>query len=223
MKPENDPKNLQQLAAFAKLPTPTISDALDRLGIVGGCSGILPLVPGSKLAGTAFTVRFIPIGRDQGTVGDYLDDVEEGQVVVLDNGGREDCSVWGGIMTRHAKRRGVAGAVIDGACRDIPITLAEGYPVFTRHRIMVTGKGRVQVEGVNIPVTISRVQVKPGDIVVGDDTGIVIIPKEHAAHVLAHAQEIEEVEARIEELIEKGVPLKEARQKLGYHQLQSRR
>jgi len=224
MSAKNDDKTIQKLvAALAKLPTPTISDALDRLGILGGCSGILPLAQGSKLAGIAFTVRFIPIGWDQGTVGDYLDDVREGQVVVLDNAGREDCSVWGGIMSKQAKRQGITGTVIDGACRDVPETLAAHYPLFTRHRIMVTGKGRVQVEAVNVPVSLSRIQVKPGDIVVGDDTGIVIVPNDRAAEVLAHAAEIQEVEAKIEALLEQGVPLKEARRRLGYHMLQARR
>jgi len=224
MNTQKEGKDLQRLVdAFARLPTPIISDALDRLGIVGGCVGILPLAQGMKLAGTAFTVRFSPIGRDEGTVGDYLDDVVEGQVVVLDNAGREDCSVWGGIMSRQARRRGVAGTVIDGACRDVPETLAVGYPLFTRHRIMVTGKGRVQVEAVNAPVSLARIQVKPGDILVGDDTGVVVVPHELAAEVLTHAQEIQEIEARIEALLEQGVPLKEARRRFGYHTLQARR
>jgi hypothetical protein len=93
---------------FKELDTTSISDALDRLGIAGGCQGILPQVPGTKAVGRAFTVRYRPCGVVKGTVGDFLDDVEPGQVVVLDNGGRTYCTVWGDIMTVYARKRGIA-------------------------------------------------------------------------------------------------------------------
>ena len=126
--------------------------------------GILPVVPGVKAVGEAFTVNYRPCGVVKGTVGDFLDDVAPGQVVVLDNGGRTYGTVWGDIMTVYAQKRGVAGTVIDGVCRDLPRILDVRYPIFTRGRFMVTGKDRVELDGLNVPVSVSDVQVRPGDI-----------------------------------------------------------
>src|SRR5574340_355155 len=161
---------------FKNMDTTCLSDAMDRLGIKGGCAGILPVVTGAKAVGEAFTVKYRPCGAVKGTVGDFLDDVPPGQVVVLDNGGRTYGTVWGDIMTYYAQKRGIAGTVIDGVCRDLPRVLASQYPMFTRGRFMVTGKDRVELDGINVPVSISDVQVKPGDIIVCDDTGVVVVP-----------------------------------------------
>jgi 4-hydroxy-4-methyl-2-oxoglutarate aldolase len=208
---------------FERLDTTSISDALDRLGIKGGCQGILPQVPGAKAVGRAFTVRYRPCGIERGTVGDFLDDVEPGQVVILDNGGRTYGTVWGDIMTVYAQKRGIAGTVIDGVCRDLPRILESKYPIFTRGRLMVTGKDRVEVDGINVPVSISDVQVRPNDIVACDDTGVVIVPFDKAGEVLKIALEIDEAEQKILELLEKGSTLREARKQMGYHKLQSRK
>lgn len=208
---------------FRKLDTTAISDALDRLGIRGGCYGITPRVLGVKAVGRAFTVRYRPCGVEKGTVGDFLDDVEPGQVVVLDNGGRTYGTVWGDIMTVYAQKRGISGTVIDGVCRDMPRIHEVKYPIYTRGHIMVTGKDRVEVDGINIPVSVSDVQVRPRDIVVADDTGVVIVPFDRAEEVLRVALEIDEVEQKILELLEKGMTLREARKQMGYHKLQSRK
>jgi 4-hydroxy-4-methyl-2-oxoglutarate aldolase len=208
---------------FQELDTTSLSDALDRLGIPGGCPGIVPQVPGTKAVGRAFTVRYRPCGVEKGTVGDFLDDVGPGQVIVLDNGGRTYCTVWGDIMTVYAQKRGIAGTVIDGVCRDLPRILASRYPIFTRGRLMITGKDRVEVDGINIPVAVSGVHVRPGDIVAGDDTGVVIVPHDRAGEVLKIALEIEAAEQKILDLLEKGMTLREARKQIGYHKLQSRR
>jgi 4-hydroxy-4-methyl-2-oxoglutarate aldolase len=217
-------ENLELLTKkFMALDTTAISDALDRLGIKGGCQGILPLVSGTKVVGPAFTVRYRPCGVEKGTVGDFLDDVKAGQVVVIDNGGRLYGTVWGDIMTVYAQKRGIAGTVIDGVCRDLPRILEVKYPIFTRGRLMVTGKDRVEVDGVNVPVSVSDIQVKPGDIVACDDTGVVIIPSGKAEEILDVATEIDEAEQKILELLEKGMTLREARKQIGYHKLQTRR
>src|SRR5579863_7581801 len=98
----------------AKLDTTALSDALDRLGISGQCLGIKPLDHRFRMTGRAFTLLYGPAGSPPGTVGDYIDDVPPGGVVVLDNGGRENATVWGDILTWVASRRGIAGTVIDG-------------------------------------------------------------------------------------------------------------
>jgi len=208
---------------FKKMDTTSVSDALDRLGIKGGCQGILPQVSGIKMVGTAFTVRYRPCGMAKGTVGDFLDDVQPGQVVVLDNGGRMFGTVWGDIMTVYAQKRGVAGTVIDGVCRDLPRILETRYPIYTRGRYMVTGKDRVEVDGVNVPVSVSDVHVRPDDLLVGDDSGVVVVPYDRAEEVLRAAQEIDEAERKILEMLEKGITLREARKQLGYHRLQTKR
>lgn len=204
------------------LDTATLSDALDRLGVAGQCHGIMPRSTQFRFAGRAYTLRYGPASTPPGTVGDYIDDVPPGAVVVLDNSGREDCTVWGDILTEIAHRRGIAGTVIDGICRDASLCLNLGYPVFSRGHWMRTGKDRVQVEATNLPVNIGQARVQPGDLLVGDADGVVVIPQEHEEAVLEAAEEILAVEASIREAVRKGVSLDEARKRFSYHSLQSK-
>jgi len=213
----------RNLERAARLDTTSISDALDRLGIAGQCLDIKPLDPRFRLAGRAFTILYGPAGQPPGTVGDYIDDVEPGRVVVLDNGGRENATVWGDILTFVAHKRGVAGTVIDGACRDTHLARELGYPIYCRSYSMRTGKDRVQVEAVNSPVSIGDARVQPGDLMRGDADGVVVIPIQHEDAVLTAAEEIDAIEQQIRAAIEEGKTLAEARRQLGYHQLQSRR
>lgn len=199
-----------------------VSDALDRLGLPGGLLGIKQVLPDTKICGEAFTVHYVPCGQVKGTVGDFLDDVKPGQVVVIDNGGRNYCTVWGDIMAITANKMGVAGTVIDGVCRDIPAVKKSGYPLFTKGSYMVTGKDRVEVDEVNGTVAVSGVRVCPGDIVLGDDTGVVVVPREMAEKVLDIAESIDETEQKIIDEVLKGSTLKDARSKLNYHHLQSK-
>jgi regulator of RNase E activity RraA len=113
--------------------------------------------------------------------------------------------------------------VIEGVCRDVPNILKEQYPIFTRGRFMMTGKDRVMVEAMNVTVSIGRTQVKPGDIMIGDDSGVVVVPRERAEEVLKLALEIETAENQIEEAVRSGISLKEAREKYRYHSLQSKK
>lgn len=206
--------------SFKKLDTSTISDALDKLGLVGQCLGIKSINPAWKIAGRAFTIKYGPVDIQKGTVGDYIDDVEPGDVVVLDNQGRLDCTVWGDILTGVAKRRGIAGTVIDGVCRDSNRSLELDYPMFSVSRYMRTGKDRVQVDAVGGPVNIANVRVRQGDIVIGDADGVVVVPKEFEEKVLAVALEIEEAEDQIRAAVDSGMRLDDARKQFQYHRLQ---
>lgn len=210
------------IAAIKKMDTASISDAMDKLGIPCGLEGVQAVVEGKKICGEAFTVHYIPCGVEKGTVGDFIDDVKPGQVVVIDNGGRTYCTVWGDIMTFTAKTKGIEGTVIDGVCRDVNGIKELGYGIYTKGKYMVTGKERVTVDQVNIPVAVSGVQVCPEDIVLGDDSGVLVIPKDRAEEVLEIAQHIEEVEQKIIAEVKNGSNLKDARKKLGYHSLQSK-
>ena len=205
-----------------QLDAATISDAMDKLGIECGLIGIKPINPGKKICGQAFTVKYEPRGLDKGTVGDYLDDVEEGQVVVLDNSGRLDCTVWGDILSLYATTKNVEGTIIDGVCRDVPDIKKIGYPIYTKGHYMVTGKDRVQVKEVGKPVSISNVQVKPGDIIFGDDTGVLVIPQDYAEEVIKITDDIEAKEVLIREALKAGKSLREARAEMGYHTLQTK-
>ena len=147
--------------AFRKLDTTCVSDALDKLQITGALHGIKPLAFDRPICGRAFTVHYIPCGMVKGTVGDFLDDVEPGQVIVIDNGGRDYCTVWGDIMAITAKRIGVEGTVIDGVCRDITAIRKIGYPIYSKGYYMRTGKDRVEVDDVGVPVSVSGVKVNP--------------------------------------------------------------
>lgn len=209
------------VALFEGLDTPGVSDAMDKLGLPGQCSGVAPLDNYSKvIVGPAFTVQYVSASVPPGTVGDFIEDVAPGDVVVIDNGGRTDCTVWGDIMTQYAGARQIAATVIDGVCRDVNKALGDGYPIFSKGRFMRTGKDRVQVQSVNQPVSIGGTRVCARDIVVADANGVVVVPRARAAEVAACARQIESVEADIRALISQGKTLKEARTALGYHSLQ---
>ncbi|RAI68105.1 RraA family protein [Pseudomonas fluorescens] len=206
---------------FEGLDTPGVSDAMDKLGLPGQCLGVAPLDNYSKvIVGPAFTVQYVSASVPPGTVGDFIEDVLPGDVVVIDNGGRTDCTVWGDIMTQYAGSRQIAATVIDGVCRDVNKALGDGYPIFSKGRFMRTGKDRVQVQSVNQPVSVGTARVCARDIVVADANGVVIVPRARAAEVAACARQIESVEADIRALIAQGKTLKEARAALGYHSLQ---
>lgn len=210
-------------AALAGLSCSDISDASDRLGIPCQCLGIMPLDRSFRLVGQAWTLRYGPAGQDPGTVGDYIDDLGEGQVVVLDNAGRLDATVWGDLLTSVAHLRRLEGTVIDGVCRDIDRSVSLGYPVFARGNWMRTGKDRVRVDAIEVPVSIGRIRVEPGDWLRGDGDGVVAIPRSRVAEVVTVATEIHHAEDRIRAAVGAGDRLRVARARYGYHQLQSRR
>lgn len=212
------------LAAFS---TATVSDALDKIGVDGALHGLAPLFDGArpnfiKLCGRAFPVRYVNAGNPPGTVGDYLDDVAPGEVVVLDNAGRTDATVWGDILTAMAHARGVAGTVIDGVCRDVARALDVEYPLYTRGRYMRTGKDRVEVSDVGRPVSIGWLQVAAGDLLLGDADGVVRVPAAVEEQVLDICRTIAAREEKIVADVLGGSSLAEARRAHGYHSLQRR-
>jgi 4-hydroxy-4-methyl-2-oxoglutarate aldolase len=211
------------LAALQGLSTTDLSDALDRLGIAGQCLGILPLSRSFRLVGRAFTIQYVPVSVERGTVGDYIDDLGPDDVVVLDNAGRLDATVWGDLLTSTAHRRGVAGTVIDGICRDIDRSIKLDYPIYSRGNWMRTGKDRVRVDGINVPVSIGGVRVEPGDYLRGDGDGVVVIPASRIDAVVGAAQEIHAAEEAIRAEVVAGNDLRTARAKVSYHDLQKHR
>ena len=210
------------LSRLGKLPTAAVSDALDREGIPGALEGLVPLSNEFRVAGPAFTVQYAPADSAGGTVGDFLDEVPPGAVIVIDNDGRQDVTVWGGIMTEIASARGVAGTVINGVCRDVSASLSHRYPIFSRGRFMRTGKDRVRLVSAGGPLTISGIDIGPGVIMCADADGVVAVPEASAVRIAEAAEQIERVESQILAAVRAGSTLRQARQRFGYHNLQRR-
>lgn len=209
-------------ARLATVGTSTLSDALDRLGLGGAVPGLVPFRTDFRTCGPAFTGRYEPVDSSGGTVGDYIDDVEPGSVIVLDNQGRTDCTVWGDILTSVAHARGMAGTVIDGVCRDVARSVELAYPVFTRGRNMQTGKDRVRFVARQTAVQLGSVTVRPGDWVVADGDGVVVLGVDIVDRVADIALDIEAAEDIIRLAVATGSRLDEAREQAGYHLLQTR-
>lgn len=206
---------------LADLPTASLSDALDKLGLPGSVHGLSPLRPGQRACGPAYTVAYEPVDDHGGTVGDFLDDVPAGSVVFIDNAGRTDCTVWGGIMTQVAAHKQLAGTVIHGVCRDVAITTTTDYRIWSAGRFMRTGKDRVRVRAVQEPLLVDGVTIRPGDVVCADEDGVVVVPAERADEIASVATEVERVEAVIVATVRDGATLREARSAHGYHSLQT--
>ena len=154
----------QVLAAFQDLSTCNISDALDRMGLVGQVTGVLPLWHGCpKIAGPAMTMKLSPEAR-YSTVMGTLEAIQEsraGEVLVIDNGGRADSNSFGGIATFSAKHYNMQGCVIDGATRDVDEMAALHFPVFGKGVVNTSVRGRIGFDGYGIPVKLGGVEVRP--------------------------------------------------------------
>jgi 4-hydroxy-4-methyl-2-oxoglutarate aldolase len=210
------------VARALALDCAALSDALDRAGVAGQCYKIAPCDRKFRMAGHAYTVLYRPAGYgDEGHVGDFIDDVEPGSVIVIDNRGRDDVGTWGNILTEMAHHRKMAGTVIDGINRDVALCSELNYPIFSRGNWMRTGKGRIELVAVQVPVQIGGVTVHPGDLLRGDADGVVVIPKALQEQVLAYAEEITEKENAIRDGIRQGMRMDEARKQYQYHKLQS--
>jgi regulator of RNase E activity RraA len=193
------------LESFARHSTSTVSDALERHGINDRCSDLSPFEPHARICGRAFTVSYVPCEAATRPALDYIDEIPAGAVVVIDVGGRMDCAVWGDLRSITAVTRGFGGTIVDGVCRDTLQAIELGYPVFARGVFSHAAKGRVQVDAINVPVSLGDVVVRPNDIVVADRDGVVVVPSEIAEEVLAAAEEIVASEASIKQAIRDGM------------------
>ncbi|CAN5146330.1 diguanylate cyclase [soil metagenome] len=206
----------------ARLDCAALSDALDRSGVPGQCYRISPRDGKFRMAGYAYTVLYRPVAPgEEGFVGDFIDDVPPGSVITIDNRGRDDVGTWGNILTEMAHHRRMAGTVIDGINRDVALCSELNYPVYSRGHWMRTGKGRIQLAGLQVPVTIGGVTVHPGDLLRGDADGVVVIPQAMQSKVLDDAEEITVRENAIRASIREGLRMDEARKTHHYHHLQS--
>jgi regulator of RNase E activity RraA len=185
-------REFQALIERAKLLSSChISDGMDRVGLPRrGLVGIRPLEPVPMTVGEAFTVSFKPVGEVERFPGDYFDHVLAGQVLMLANEGRVHCSVWGGNRSLTALKKGGVGAVADGAYRDVPEHRLLGFPVFGLQPTSMASVGVVVPYRVNEPVEMCGVLVDPGDLVAGDASGVVVVPRARVADVIQAAEEL---------------------------------
>jgi regulator of RNase E activity RraA len=191
-------------AAFLMLQSGHISDAMEGLSLPRTVlHGFTYLgKPGAKLVGTAFTVRQAPkhatAARTDALVSHAKVSGElasAGDIVVIDAGGRIDTGTWGENHCMRAGARDVAGAVINGATRDAHEIRALDFPVFCQGFSPVKSLWDLETVGLKEPVTICSVQIRQGDIVFGDETGIIIVPPEQKDVILEHAKRIHDQEA----------------------------
>jgi regulator of RNase E activity RraA len=212
---------------FARLDTASVSDALDSLGLRGVLPGVAARVPGARTAGLAYTVSYRPVtaGPADGAsaarpafrnAANYLDDVPPGSFVVVDNGGSTACTNWGSLLTSLARARGVRGTALHGSARDVDEIRDTGYPLFSTGVTMVSGKNRVELAATGLTVDVGGTVVRPGDVVVADDNGVLVVPAGRAAEVAERAERVERTEGAIAEAVAGGLRLDQARERFGY-------
>ncbi len=186
---ERAPKHL--LEQFAKYPTGNIVDAMGRFGAMD--PGVKPVGPGMKFAGSALTVRIRAC--DNLVIYKALDLAQPGDVLVIATNNFQGAATWGDLTSMIAKAKGAAGVVTDGMVRDVDGICHVGVPVFARgatpNSPFKDGQGEV-----NFTVSCGGVTVRPGDILVGDGDGVVVIPREGWDEVLKGAEKVVEKEAQ---------------------------
>ena len=210
-------------AVFQRLSTTNVSDALDALGLKGSTYGIRPMWHAfAKIAGPAVTLKMTADGLTKGKhhLGvKAIDAAKEGDIIIIDNGGRLDTSCWGGILANGAKMKKVAGVVIDGACRDLDDCVECGFNVYARGTVVATARGRIQEEATNVMIQFGGVQVRPGDIVFGDKSGVVIIPIEKLDDVIAKSEELYQKEEAMIADIKSGISMIKVDEKYNYEKM----
>lgn len=199
------------LSRLASIPTAALSDAMRRMGSDPNTmhSAMKPIWEGATVCGPAFTVRTYP-GATHGC--DLaLVQARPGDVIVLAAGGFTEVILWGEIFSTCAHRLGLGGTVIDGAARDVAGIREVGYPVFARGITPRGGTFDKEQSETQIPVSCAGVVVHPGDLIRGDETGVVVLPAARAAEIIARAEAIKPREARMLELARGGTPMAEIR------------
>jgi regulator of RNase E activity RraA len=208
------------LTEYRQIGTSTWSDALDEIGVEGVVGGLVRRSGTGRFAGFAVTAkaRAGQLGsfkREAFAVGRMIDAVGPGQVLVIDVSGAE-ISTFGGLASLAAKINGVAAVVIEGACRDAEEIRETGLWLASRHVTPRSGKKRIEVETIGQPVSVSGVSVAPGDLLVGDETGIVVIPRRHLEEAFAAARRMISMDQEIERAIRAGTSFREAARKVNY-------
>jgi 4-hydroxy-4-methyl-2-oxoglutarate aldolase len=201
---------------YRALSAATVYDVLDKLGHSNQAlsSDIRPLKTGWKLAGPVLTVHGKSMSAAVGRWGtafsyDMFRAIQPGDVIVFDCGGHAQGGPWGGNTGANARAKGAAGIIIDGGTRDLADLVEMNFPTFCRFITPVLAHGRFQVHGFNEPITIAgqvedRVTVRPGDYLIADDDGAVIVSQELLEEVAGFAELAEKCEGEIRRALDAG-------------------
>lgn len=202
------------LETLRSLATPTLANALDVVGEGGVMTGPAAVGPGLRCVGRAVTVQETtgPFGSfpvSDFKVGHMIDAAGPGDVIVVANNGAP-VSTWGGMATYAATLKGIAGLVVDGGVRDREEILDFGLPVFAAHVVPTPGKTRLKVDAVGEPVICGGVRVAPGDVVVADGSGVVVLPAARAEDIARLAAGYAEDDRRAMEDLKAGMSFRDA-------------
>ena len=197
------PAPAELIATLKSLPVATVYEAAGKLGDVS--PAIRPMIEGARLAGPAFTLKTMP--GDNKAVFHAIDQAPEGSVLVIDGGGTDRVTIWGGTSTVAAQAKGLAGVVTNAAVRDLDEIREARFPVYAPG-VAVRGTAKSHPGWMNIPVSIGDAIVRPGDIVLGDSDGLLIVPAEHAAEIAAKALETRKTEESREARLRAGESIK---------------
>jgi regulator of RNase E activity RraA len=187
-----------------------MSDALDALGLAGAALGLHSLTGRHRLAGRAVTIDLCDAGQVNGSrhLGTAAIDASgPGDVLVVAHHGRAHVSGWGGVLSTGAKQAGIEGVVVDGAVRDVDEAADLGLPVFALTGVPVTARGRVVERAWNVDVELAGVPVSPGDYVVADSSGVVVVPAAEIESVLAKAEAVAAKERAMVTKVREGLPM----------------
>jgi regulator of RNase E activity RraA len=209
------------LRRYEKLFTGAVSDVLREMTLVDQAlpHDIVPLWPDKTVAGIAFTIKSTTDPTIEGELtkrADMLDAIQPGAFCVWDTGGDDESAHWGEMMTAASKQRGARAAVVDGGLRDTHQVMAQDFPVFYKYRTANGSLGRCKNIAYQRPIRIGKVIIKPGDVVLGDIDGVVIVPHDLAYDVLARAEQILSNEKDIKKWIEGGQKATDVARKGGY-------
>jgi len=195
----DQPVSIETLHALRQLGAATVHEAQGGKGALD--SGIKPIAGHMRLAGPAFTVDTRP--ADNLMLHYAMLKARAGDVLVVDAKGFLEAGVWGDVFTEQAQRIGLAGLVIHGAVRDAAAMTEAGFPVFSRG-LSIKGTGKHQPGRINVTVTIGDVSINPGDIIVGDQDGVVVVQRHEVEQVLANSRQRESKEAHFRQQIRNG-------------------
>jgi regulator of RNase E activity RraA len=180
----------------SKITVPMISDSCDKAGLRHQIleHRLAPLVPGSSASGRARTVRFVPDShtdpaKPYDDAIDFIDGTQPGELIVIATDNANASAFWGELFSAAAKGRGAKGVITDGNLRDSEKIVAVGFPAFSRSRRPIDYRGRMKVDASQVKVIIGGVEIAPGDLVVADDDGVVVVPAAHEQTVIGFARD----------------------------------
>ena len=209
------------LTRFEKLYTGAVNDVMREFCFLSQAlpGHILPLREYRTVAGFAFTVKSAPNAMISGEMEfrlNMLEEMHEDAFVIWDTTNDTKATLWGGVMTATAKEKNVKAACIDGGIRDTHQILEADFPVFYKYRISNGSLGRCLITHYQVTLQIGDVTIKPGDIILGDIDGVLVVPRDIAYDVLLRSEEIHENEKRIFTWVKEGQSIQEITKKGGY-------